>query len=90
MAGVYLTELSLQPQQSLQIKGEAVTYDALADYLAGFEAQADKGGRGAALTGSTRREGGIGFIIEVPLVAAEAESAATVREGEEAAHASLE
>ncbi len=90
VAGVYLTELSLQPQQSLQIKGEAVTYDALADYLAGFEAQADKGGRGAALTGSTRHEGGIGFIIEVPLVAAEAESAATVREGEEAAHASLE
>lgn len=91
VAGVCLTELSLEPQQSLQIKGEAVTYDALADYLAGFEAQAGEGGSGAALTGSTRRsDGGIDFTIEIPFAAPAEEPAGDVREGEEAAHASME
>ncbi len=86
--GVRLTALHLEPHEHLEILGEAVTFDALADYLGGFEQQEGALSGEASLTHSTRREdGSIEFSLSLALpeqIEADAETAAAGAEaGEE-------
>lgn len=92
--GVRLKALRLEPEKGLELDGEALTYDALADYLGGLERQEHTLFGGAALKGSSRQQdGSIAFSLSVPLQEETAQEAGEDRGGKEegaSLHASME